>query len=329
MQSSLSNPSPIVSVLLITYNQKDYIAQAIESVLMQKTDFPFEVLIGDDCSTDGTSAIVGSYADAHPDQIRLVGSEHNVGGIANERRLMEQAQGKYLAFLEGDDFWTDDRKLQKQVEFLEANPEYGLVHGDVNHLYEDSGKLIGAFNKTTGVHIPDGWIFSKLMAPAHLIKTMTVCFRKDIVDRNFNYNTVIERGWLLTDLPLWLVISRHSKVHYIDEVLATYRLRTESASQSAFPEKKLRFYRSVFDMFDFYTDKYNCDKETLMAIDEYRFTTFLRFSLLLSDAAILAPLTLKIKSGRRPGVKPLFMYRLIKTPALFNAASWLYRKLKA
>ena len=284
MQSSLSNPSPIVSVLLITYNQKDYIAQAIESVLMQKTDFPFEVLIGDDCSTDGTSAIVGSYADAHPDQIRLVGSEHNVGGIANERRLMEQAQGKYLAFLEGDDFWTDEYKLQKQVDFLERNPDYGLVHSDVDHYYQHSGKTERAVNRSQGVHVPEGDLFKELLKPQpYFIKTATVCFRKELVSRYFDYDKAISDQWPLTDLPLWLDITAHARAHYMGEVLATYRLLNESASRTASPEKKLRYHLGLHRIKVWYLNKYQCGSEVRNEIEEYHYRGLLAIAFNLGD----------------------------------------------
>ena len=138
--------TPIVSLLLLTYNHSEFIAQAINSILEQKVNFDYEILIGDDCSSDGTCEIVDSYAKKYPNLIKTIRSEQNVGALRNEKRLMEASQGKYIAFLEGDDYWVDQFKLQKQVDFLEANPDYGLVHGDVNHYYQDSGKTLYKVN---------------------------------------------------------------------------------------------------------------------------------------------------------------------------------------
>ncbi|MCR4675572.1 MAG: glycosyltransferase [Lachnospiraceae bacterium] len=114
----------LVSVAIITYNQEKYIRKAIESVLMQKRDFDIEILIGDDASSDQTSDILREYDNKYPGLFRLKLHENNVGATKNSHDIYSKAKGKYLALLEGDDYWTDDQKLQKQVDFLEMNPEY-------------------------------------------------------------------------------------------------------------------------------------------------------------------------------------------------------------
>lgn len=120
-----------VSVCMITYNHEAYIAQAIEGVLMQETDFAVELVIGEDCSTDNTRAIVRDYGARHPERIRLLLPERNQGAHANFRATYEACRGQYIALCEGDDYWTDPHKLQKQVEFLEAHPECALCFHDV------------------------------------------------------------------------------------------------------------------------------------------------------------------------------------------------------
>ena len=115
------------SIVCVTYNQAKYIRRAIGSFLTQKTDFPFEIILADDCSTDGTSAICDEYAAKYPDVIRHIRGDYNVGGVENERRAIDAAQGEYIAVCEGDDYWTDPKKLQKQVEFLEAHSDYSVT----------------------------------------------------------------------------------------------------------------------------------------------------------------------------------------------------------
>lgn len=115
------------SIVCVTYNQAKYIRRAIGSFLTQKTDFPFEIILADDCSTDGTSAICYEYAAKYPDVIRHIRGDYNVGGVENERRAIDAAQGEYIAVCEGDDYWTDPKKLQKQVEFLEAHSDYSVT----------------------------------------------------------------------------------------------------------------------------------------------------------------------------------------------------------
>lgn len=116
--------SPVqVTVLVITYNHARFIETAIESVMAQETDFEFEVVISEDCSTDGTREVVQRLAAAHPDRIRTLLSDRNLNDNSVVRRGVEAAQGRYLALLDGDDFWTSKHKLQRQVDFLEGRPD--------------------------------------------------------------------------------------------------------------------------------------------------------------------------------------------------------------
>ncbi len=116
-----------LSVILITYNHEKYVELALEGILAQETDFPFEVVVGDDCSTDSTRKIIEEIAKDHP-EVRFVPREHNTGKpTLNVYETTMQCTGEYLAYLEGDDFWTDPHKLQKQVDFLEDHPEYTAV----------------------------------------------------------------------------------------------------------------------------------------------------------------------------------------------------------
>lgn len=124
---------PLLSIVTITYNHEPYIRKCIEGVLMQQVNFPIEFIIAEDCSTDGTLAICKEYAEKYPDLIKLITSENNVGAIANERRAMKAAKGKYIAFCEGDDYWTDPLKLQKQVDFLEEHLDYSVTFHRCKH----------------------------------------------------------------------------------------------------------------------------------------------------------------------------------------------------
>src|ERR1035438_103773 len=112
----------LVSACIITYNQEKYIAQAIESVINQKCDFKFELIIGEDCSKDNTRAIVAAYAAKYPDIIVPVLQEKKMGASLNFNTCLMRSRGKYFSALEGDDYWTDSNKLQRQFDFMEANP---------------------------------------------------------------------------------------------------------------------------------------------------------------------------------------------------------------
>ena len=129
----------LVSISIITYNQKDFIRQTLDGILMQKTNFAFEVLIHDDCSTDGTTEIIKEYEEKYPEIIRPIYEEENQfskGKGIVRNFIFPRVQGKYIAFCEGDDYWTDENKLQKQVDFLEANPDYTVCFHRVKKIYE-------------------------------------------------------------------------------------------------------------------------------------------------------------------------------------------------
>ncbi len=289
----------LVSVLLLTYNHKNYIKQAVHSVLSQDTSFSFEILIGDDCSTDGTTDILKEIFLLHPDKIKLIQDNQNVGALRNEKRLFDAAIGKYIAFLEGDDYWTDHLKLQKQVDFLEANPDYGMAHGDVDHYFENSGKIMRHVNKTAGTIVPEGYIFNDLMKPnPFFIKTATVCFRKELLTNFFDYNLAIKDNWPLTDFPLWLDISYHSKVHYFNEVFATYRLLNESASRIVSPEKKYNYHLALYKIKQHYAGKYNCNTNVKTALEEVHYRGLLKIAFNMNSKVVSQTAVNYLKQNR-------------------------------
>ena len=119
-----------LSVLMLAYNQEAFIREALESVLAQQTTFDFEIVIGEDCSTDTTRSIIQSYQAAHPGKIRGLYRAENVGMIENFIQGYRACQGEYIAMLEGDDYWVDPCKLQKQVDFLESHPDFSICFHD-------------------------------------------------------------------------------------------------------------------------------------------------------------------------------------------------------
>ena len=134
--------TPLVTVLVTTYNQEKYIAQALDSVLAQKTDFPFEIYVSEDCGTDGTRDILKEYARRYPQIIRLNLREKNVGISRNWYEGLCAARGDYVCTLEGDDWWLDDHKLQKQVDFLRSHPDYAAVSHTILQT-DDAGNTYG------------------------------------------------------------------------------------------------------------------------------------------------------------------------------------------
>jgi glycosyltransferase involved in cell wall biosynthesis len=142
VSEQLSNANPKVSVAMITYNHGGFIAQAIESVLMQETDFPVELVIGEDCSTDNTRRIVREYAERYPNVIHALLPEHNLGMYPNSVAVVNACRGRYIAFLEGDDFWIGTQKLQKQADFIDTHSEASLCFHNVYCCVEHDGAYL-------------------------------------------------------------------------------------------------------------------------------------------------------------------------------------------
>ncbi|WP_066633793.1 glycosyltransferase [Desulfolucanica intricata] len=134
----------MVSVAVITYRHEKYIRQALDSILMQETNFKYEIVIGEDASPDSTREILLEYKERYPDVIKLILHEHNVGASRNSYEVKKRCKGKYIAQLEGDDFWTDKNKLQKQVDLLEQNHEWvGVAHNHYSVNNDGTNPVIG------------------------------------------------------------------------------------------------------------------------------------------------------------------------------------------
>lgn len=247
------NDLPLVSISCITYNHASYIKECIDGFLMQKTNFNFEVLIHDDHSTDGTEEIIKEYAKQYPDIIKPLFEKENQYSlgkpIGSAVWNLPRARGKYIAICEGDDYWIDPYKLQKQVDFLESHPDYGMCYTKVKRFVQKSNQFIdewGGPNET----------MDKLLIE-NTIPTLTAVFHKAIY---YNYLTEIhpsKRGWLMGDYPIWLYFAQNSKIKFINETTGVYRICTESASHSNDLEKIIRFNNSYHDIRTWYNSRQN------------------------------------------------------------------------
>lgn len=245
----------LVSVLMPTYNHERFIAKSIESALAQKTDFDFEILIHDDCSTDGTLKIAEDYARRFPCKIRLFTEKQNQGLLKSYKKLIESSSGKYLAVLESDDFWTDKGKLQKQVDFLEANADYGLCAGDKIEVDENGNQIHNG--KIFNQHIRDKtrW-YEELLGNNGIAGACTVVFRKSDFEKYCRIDEWIEKGFKTFDHPAWLSISFHKKCKYIKENLAAYRILPTSISNNSDAKKSMEFNLSIARIEEYIISKF-------------------------------------------------------------------------
>ncbi len=264
---------PLVSIKMITYNHAPFIAQAIEGVLQQKTDFPFELVIGEDRSTDGTREIVFEYQKKYPNIIRVITSDQNVGMQKNGFRTMKSCQGKYIAFCEGDDYWQHPGKLQKQVYYMQSHPECGLVYSSYDVYYVNSKKRIKDYIQHRKWDMPENPDMSAILEGKGGmwvgILTCTTMIRRTLLEQVIESDPYLHKNdrFLRGDTQLWAEIANLSHVHYIPESLATYNQSEESATRSKDITKVLRHQINGAEICLYLCNKYNLSSNTRTAVE--------------------------------------------------------------
>jgi glycosyltransferase involved in cell wall biosynthesis len=257
---------PLVSICIVTYQHVDFIAQCLDSVLMQKTNFSYEIILGEDESTDGTREICIDYAKKYPDKIRLFlhSRENNIKinntptGRFNFLYGLSQARGKYIALCEGDDYWIDSEKLQKQVDFLEKNRDYGMVVTDYNKFYQEEKRTIHNFFSLN--KYKSEVKFLDYVIDGSTIGTQTVLIKTDILKLYFDEISLKNIvNFIVGDTPLWLFVLVKSKVGVIPDVTAEYRVLNNSACHFEDPTDHYEFVMKGFEIPEYFLDNYSMD----------------------------------------------------------------------
>jgi glycosyltransferase involved in cell wall biosynthesis len=204
------NKNPDISIAMITYNHANYIGKAIESVLMQVTEYSYELVIADDFSTDGTRETISIYQEKYPQKIKLLLENKNVGAYENHQVLLSNLSGRYIAVLDGDDYWIDSGKLQEQVTFLENNPDFSMCFTNIK-LIDGNGKTIKnellKYSKDIFSH--ESFI-TKISPP-----TLTIVYRKEalpeVLPDDFKK---VGNG----DMFMKAMMSEHGKIKYLNKI---------------------------------------------------------------------------------------------------------------
>jgi len=252
---------PLVSICCLAYNHEKFIADAIEGFLIQETDFKFEILIGEDCSRDRTEDVIREYQSKNPGRIRLIKNKSNMGGRENFRNLTQIANGKYIAICEGDDYWTDSKKLKKQVAFMEENTDCVMCFHSakvVNSIKIPLGYKIRPFREK---HICN--IEEIIRIAGSKIPTQSKVFRKsmreDVPQWHFNAH--------VGDMASDLLYSTKGKIAYLDETMSVYRLAGKGSwtrklySGHDVLEKKIAMMKrdiALYEAFNEYTNYKYC-----------------------------------------------------------------------
>jgi glycosyltransferase involved in cell wall biosynthesis len=320
---------PLVSVKMITYNHAPFIAQAIEGVLQQKTNFPFELVIGEDCSTDGTQEIVLEYQKKYPDIIHVITSDKNVGMKKNSYRTTKACRGKYLAFCEGDDYWHHPHKLQKQTDYLESHPECGLVYSSYDVYHVGSGKHIKDYIRYKKWVMPSNPRISDFVGKSYMrvgILTCTVLARRVLCEHIIESDPYIHQSdhFLMGDTQLWAEIATMARINFISESLATHIITDESATRSKDIKKLYRFTISSAELMLYLCNKYNLPPSIRNMNEAMWYEYSLQLALHsrnggLADEVLRKKRTLTLKEWcRYYGAKNIVFHYIYRIAALFR-----------
>ncbi len=271
----------LVAIRCITYNHEKYLADALEGFVMQKTTFPFVAIVHDDASTDGTADILRKYAEKYPDIIHPIFETENqyskrdgsLGRIMNA--AVDATGAKYVAMCEGDDYWTDPLKLQKQVDFMESHPNVGLCYTDFCECNEHSCAGIPIFHNNPSLIIHS---FEEHLINAAYIAPMSWLYRKDIWN-----NVAPSKSYTDGTFAIALDFFAQSEVAYLPEITSVYRIHINSASRQEDPIKKWFYEHGVFNIQNEYAEKYNCSKDMVTNIKLQGYLNYLLSALEAKD----------------------------------------------
>lgn len=214
----------MVSICCITYNQEKYIAEALDGFLIQKVDFNYEIIIGDDCSTDGTRNIIEDYCERYPGKIQLLKKDANEGAVKNILRTLKTAKGKYIAMCDGDDYWTDSRKLQMQVDFMENHPDSSICC-HYSRVIDENGDLV--YQSTAPVRMEFTYE-DVLLGKKDETRVCTMMMRNsDHLKHISNHDWFYQVYSADTFFKLYVLAYQKGKIYVLPEVMAVYRLHRE------------------------------------------------------------------------------------------------------
>lgn len=216
--------NPTVSVITLVYYHQNTIKQCLDSILAQRTDFGVELIIGEDCSTDSSMEIISEYLAQYPEMIRVITAEKNVGMIANTNRCYNACRGKFIALCEGDDYWIDPYKLQKQFDYMEKHSNCSLCFHAHERVYAKNSLNCASYPKfksSNGIYylrhlIAGGGGF---MATNSMFFRNSDCSKMPLWMKNYD----------IGDLPLMLWLGSRGYTYYINEVMSAYRISSSGS----------------------------------------------------------------------------------------------------
>lgn len=266
-----------VSIVCAAYNFQSYISDAMNGFLRQKTNFAFEILVGDDCSSDKTLSILREYENKYPKIVKIISRRKNIGGDHNWANLLERSSSQYIANCDGDDYWFSIDKLQTQVDYLDKNKETGLVFTDVNFINEKNEVIEPDVFKSKKLEIfetfEDVLINKPYLAPSTWVYRRNL--HKGVIDDNYSY---VDQTF-----PLLLEVLRVSKISYIPKTTSNYRVRNESQTNTRSYHKRLNFLKGIYKIQKKYINYANNAEHAESIINTKYYRMSLSYAIICND----------------------------------------------
>lgn len=247
---NIEQTNVIVTICVVTYNQEQWIRQTLESILAQQTNYPYEVIIGEDHGSDGTRAICQEYADRY-ENVTLLPITENLGVTANWIRCVQAGKGKYIMGCAGDDWWHNPNKIQLQLDFMEAHPDCVVCHTDIDEYNENTQATVRNYMQTRGIVPPEGKIQKEILSGKEHISAVTMCIRRETFEKYVPADEFAKRRFPREDWPTLLVLAAHGDILYLPESTATYRVGQESITRTSDYEKIIRCAQKDKEMTEF------------------------------------------------------------------------------
>lgn len=260
---------PKLTIVTTTYNQEKFIEQTLDGFVMQKVNFPFQAIISDDCSTDSTRKILKKYAKKYPEIIKPVFNKKNVGPMDNFVNTLSLVNSEYVALCDGDDFWTDENKLQKQVDFLDKNKDFSICFHQTKIFFEDGSKEDEIYPK----NIKNETTFEDLLKDSY-IPANTVVYRW-IFTKKTKLKDIFPKNIVPGDYYVHLLHARKGKIGFIEEIMSNYRrhdggmwwLTSQKSGEEKFylkyGLKYINFFEAIENEFSISKDIYDYKKRYL------------------------------------------------------------------
>lgn len=226
--------TPLVSICCLAYNHEPYIRDCLDGFVMQKTDFPFEVLIHDDASTDKTAEVIREYESKYPQIIKPVyqtENKYSKGVKVNSVYNFARAKGKYIALCEGDDYWTDPLKLQKQIDFLEANPDHSMCFHNAMLKWEDGREGLSMSN------LEDRDYSGEELYENFIVPTASCMVRKEVFESDLYKIASKNPNFCFGDIVIWLTAADYGKIKAMSDCMSVYRKHVGGVVYSFTPDK--------------------------------------------------------------------------------------------